>query len=81
MRDVVDRVDLPSFRPREGFRNPRRGDREISRRVREGEAELRPEVDRQCGADGRDATPPAPPLEICQAGLRLPCPLAVARAK
>ena len=74
-------MDLPSFRPREGFRNPRRGDREISRRVREGEAELRPEVDRQCGADGRDAAPATPHLEFRQADLHLSCPPAVAMAR
>lgn len=55
MLDVVDAVDLPSFRPRGRFRNPRRGDPKFSRRAGEGEDQLRHEVDRHFGASGRDA--------------------------
>ena len=44
MRDVVDSVDLWSFRSRDRFRNPRRGDPELSRRIGEGQPEAREEA-------------------------------------
>ena len=41
MRDVVDSVDLWSFRSRDRFCNPRRGDPELPRRIGEGQPEAR----------------------------------------
>ncbi len=42
------------------FRNPRRGDPELSRRLGEGEPETRHEVHRQASPHGRDPAPPTP---------------------
>jgi hypothetical protein len=39
MRDVVDSVDFSPLRSLDRFRNPRRGDPELPRRLGEGEPE------------------------------------------
>lgn len=45
IRDVVDSLDSDRFRPRDGPGHPRRGDPEVPRGLRQGEAQLAYEVD------------------------------------
>ena len=52
MRDVVDSVEIWLLRSRDRFRNPRRGDPELPRRVGEGQPELPHEVDRKLRPHG-----------------------------
>ena len=76
MRDVVDSMDSSLLDSRKRFCNARRGDAKLPRHIGEGEPEVRDEVDRQCGAHGRDPAPMAAHLQFREADPRLPTPAA-----
>ena len=63
---------LPHSRDR--FGNARGGDAELARRIGEGEADLRDQLDGQGAPHGGDLAPAAPLLELHQTDPGLPAP-------